>query len=408
MFEGRAALRGSAIVIGALILGIGSIMADVIRDGVSPFSYVEVRHLGLPLVVTAVAAVASRGAWHRQSIVKAMAYGGLGVTVLSLIGYVGRLVLGDLDPGNDAFVLVQPHPVFDMVPRMTGTYGRSPQHMGEYAITVLALAAYLRSEEPQRKLWRWLSGAAAICIVLTFSFAWVGVVPLALYALRPRLLRLGRAWWVAALFGGAGGVGLACWLVVVGLPATGGNAPCISMDSAHVVTARIDELPYRDAQCRYLTESQPYEHRLTPYHSALIASARAIRKAPLLGVGRERFAAHGDSAIEQRHNLPTDASRGVYRSPHSMWLGIPALNGLVGWLGGGLVLFGLWRIRPSRRPETAWLWCGCIGLAAIGLLIDVHYQRHGWILLGLVAAHAWEPNSRPQRATDQSETISHG
>jgi hypothetical protein len=345
----------------------------------------EGRLLALLLVVAGLAGDGRRGLDAR--LLEGLRLGGAAAVVLALVGYAIRLGWTPTGSMSTAFAFVGPLPVLGRVPRLTGTAGASPEHMGELLVVVLAAA----TEPPDCRRRRLLLILASIALLLTFSSAWIGGVALALGgAARGRIPRS------AAVVGLLGTAAAFSWLMNVGPPAQPrtrpGGVPCTELDGQHHLVIYLDAA---ERSCLELARGWPYRAPLTNYRDAKETALAAFAAHPGHGIGRAGYAAFA------RRRFARGAGRGAshgtfYTAPHGIVTGALASYGVPGVLG---LLFLGWALatREPIRPPTLLLW-GAAGLLLIGFNSDVLDGRGMWALLGLIAAR----QARGSRADTRS------
>jgi hypothetical protein len=378
-YRHRSTLLASPIVLGCVAYSGVAVVADLIRGGASTGDLL--RQLVPALAVTSAAAVSVDGGADR--ILRWAVLGGAAALGIAVCGYAYRL----LDPAVQlpwgAFALTAPHPLFSGWPRMTGLMGRSPEHFGEYTVTLGAMAMHLRSVSPRsaRRSYTLVSLFSALCLVLSFSFAWLGALPIALQLVSCRRSVASAILVIAAL--------ASLLVVTLGLPeADLETAACAQLDPAHRVARRISPPEVRrDLQCTTVIAREPYPHRPTHYEIAKLASWAALIAKPWTGVGRAAF--EGQFKATLARDFAISKPLVTYNTPHDTYLGSLALHGVGAGIALLVIAFGMWRLR--RAPP--YLWSGALGVALIGLHIDIQYLRHFLLLLGVLAT--CEPLNRP-------------
>lgn len=343
-----------APVIFAAALGLLAAVAEL-ADPQPDLLHRIAEQLAIPVTVVVVATLASDPV-HRRRILRAAVIGGAASLTVGAIGFTAQLA--GLAEG---FALRQSHPVFDGLPRFTGTFGSSPQRLGQYLVTWLAIVA---ASDLVRRRALLVAGAAALAA--TMSFAWVGGLLLLVPVAHRRSRRLG---WAAALAVVAL-TAVASHRMMVGPEGSPRTADCAALDVEHFI-ARVD-----DGRCTSIVRDG---RRVTAYAEALRASLEAIRERPLTGVGFQGFARHARRSFQRAYG-----GRGVhYAQPHGAYHGLLAKHGLGGLLA--LLLGGFLVLRTARGEWSSLHW-GLAGLALIALHLDVDRLRHAWLLLGLVAS----------------------
>lgn len=320
----------------------------------------------------------------RSSLLLGAAVGGLGAVGVSLVGYLVFL-RGPL--GVQPFRFASRHPVLGTIPRLSGTFGHSPQHFGEYLLALGAMGA-VAARAGRKRLGLIVLALAALALALTASWAAAaGVAAVAAYlAARPRATPLARAGALATalVVAGAGS-----WLVNVGLSAPNARAgrtsvPCSDARFDHLLVG-IEGTWTSPTACAQLGVARPYPHFMTLYAAAKHASLEAFRSSPLVGVGADGFARRAGVWSTSAVGSPRAVH---YGAPHSTYLGALATRGLLGGLSvlALLVAFVL-IVARSRRDEAALAAAaGMLALLVVGLDIDILAQRHLWVLSALLGA----------------------
>jgi hypothetical protein len=321
---------------------------------------------------------------NRDALLLGSCVGGIGTVAVSLVGYLAHL-RGPL--GVLPFRYASRHPVLGSVPRLSGTFGHSPQHFGEYLIVLGAMGG-VASESGRRRLGIAALVAAAVALALTVSWASVAgmVALLAWYAARGGVSAGARI----AVLSAAGA--LACagtWMVNVGPPAPGvaeGRivVPCREVRPDHLLAA-VEGSWKAPTRCMQLGVTSPYPHFMTLYAAAKHASLEAFRAAPVVGVGAEGF-----RSTARRWSTSAMESQKVahYDSPHATYLGALATGGLLGGITVLAILGAfLWVVvRAPRHGAKLAAGAGVLGLLVVGLDIDILHLRHLWVLTALLGA----------------------
>jgi hypothetical protein len=339
-----------------------------------------VRPLTMIAVVTALSAASESPQCFRSFIIGACA-GGAATILVSLAGY---FVLWGAPSGIRPFRYLGTHYLFPSVPRLSGTFGHSPQHFGEYLVFVMA-AAGLWTGLGSRKGY-WVLGLSSLALMLTFSWAWIGGLIVVTALVVPRL-ESRRAMRTIILSIVCLLALLGAWLVNFGLPvstASRGSAvvDCRQADVDHHVTVTRNAAQLQPTLCVQRIDAHPYPHRRTLYAEAKLAAIDVFRNAPGLGVGPAAFRSRAQARVS---DLLPGSNASFYDSPHCTYLGALALRGMAGGIALAFLLFALgWTaIRSGRaQPATIVLWA-IAGFLVIGVNIDILAQRHLWALLGL-------------------------
>jgi hypothetical protein len=297
---------------------------------------------------------------------------------LGLIGYA-FVAVGLIPPvdGDLLFAFRSPHPVFDGVLRLSGTFGHACQELGDYALVWLACLGIANVSQRER-----IAGFAigSLATLLTFSSAWVGLPCVAMtYFERTR-----RFAWLA----------IAASLALSAISSYRMNfeppnhraydattqleADCDRLDIEHYVTQLLD-----DGTCRQLVQRWPAPARLTTYWHAKQVAWNAFVIAPLFGIGSGQFRTAANSSIATRFD--EDAAASFYQSPHSQYLGTLAERGILGAVALIALLWTLFRAAPGPLAADT-LRAALLGLALIGLNADLFHARYVWLLAGLLAA----------------------
>lgn len=327
----------------------------------------------VPLLAAGTVAMAARlGAL--EQIVAWGVRGGTWALGLSLVAYLVALWPGS-PPALDLFFFRSAHPVFDGVPRVTGTMGTHAAWLGEYAVGLVALC--LVDRQQGRTLPLLLGG---LTLLLSFSFAWFGgLVLLAAWLRRERGARgSARVLGVAAPVGAALAVGL-MWLGVPGrLPASGASGA--QLDPVHML-ARCDGTHTR---CEPVIQPRPFPHAMTHYALAAEIAAAAFRRDPLSGVGVGGYPPFAEAHV-RAHLGP--GLHAFYRAPVGLPAAVAAHTGILGLLALAGLLWALHGQRPGTRPEPRryYLYWGVIALLLVSLQSDFELRGPLWLLLGLLA-----------------------
>jgi hypothetical protein len=324
----------------------------------------------VPLLATsAVALAVVQG--RARALLRATIVGGVACLLVSWVGYAA-VVVGGAEFGH-AFSFRSPHPVFDDLPRMTGTFGTHASWLGEYLIALLAASLVARKSGAARAA----IAAAGASLLLTFSYAWIGagVLVAALPWRRPVIGRIALALAFAAALLGA-------WLMLTG-PRAGHAArpqpvPCSQLDQAHHVVRRTASA----AHCESVVVACSGPRLLTHYRLAAWLAWEAFREAPILGVGKGRYGRIAERKVRDRFG---ERVAGFYRAP----VGLVAAAGAY-WGGAGLaavawLLWALWRERPrsSNAGLRHYAWWGTMALLAVAIQSDFVRTGPLWLLLGM-------------------------
>ncbi len=326
---------------------------------------------------------------YRIRIIRWFIGGGLAAALISLVGYIVVLLTGDVVEGANSFIFVSKNPLFSYWPRLAGTFGISPQHLGEYQLVLLTVMLYyFGSDGISLAKWKKLVSItiAITLLLLTFSYAWIGGVVLGAGIL---VFFHGRTHWVkwVSICGIALAVLFATWLMNVGWPTTltdedsRNGVPCERIDQYHQVIYFVNESKQR---CHTKMIHWPYHHLMTSYLYSKIVTLRVIEENWIFGTGTSHYKQKAQQTIQDDFGTAIVVA---YTSPHSLFLGSIATAGILG--GASLLLFlaAIWKSKPKIHPK-AWMattpWLAIVGFILIGINIDVMANRSFWVLLGLV------------------------
>jgi hypothetical protein len=390
----RRQVLGHRVLLAWTALGIVRILAALFTDAPEA-EFSSIARTGLSVLVVGGIAALAVDPIARLRLVKALLIGGLVATVVSLVGYAVMIASSRVGDGVNWFVFRGPNPVFQDWPRLSGTFGHSPQHMAEFLVVVLAfvLAGFDPVWSARR---RWLRpfalGCVSLALLLTFSWAWVGglAVVVGWWALAPTRTKAWR--WAAVAIVLAAALG-GSWVMNVGFPTADAEeqasraVPCKQLDVEHFASLATTRPP---RMCRPVAETWPYPALRTLYLDAKATALNLIADHPWAGTGEVQYADEAELATR-----PGDPGlrRWQYDSPHCTYLQVAATSGLFAGIALLWLLLAIWRSR-GRSAETLADddgyamagWIAVIGLLVVGLNIDVLSQRHLWMAAALIAA----------------------
>lgn len=397
LLRARRLLLGSWIARGVALIALVGIVAELLSARVSRLALLE-EALAL-LAVGGVASVVLGGRAPR--LMTGVLVGGSFAIGIGAVGY--GLALSTGGASLQGFVFASDHPIFPGWPRMTGTLGRHAVWLGEYCVMLLAVALAADERVGSRRLRIGARIAAAAGLLASLSFAWLGGLVLA--------LRSFRVWRPNS---GASGPGrssvptlalLVVYAVVtfwmlVGAPVDPRvhQSPrrCRELDGAHHVLRRGPER----GVCQPVLSTEPYPHRVTLYALAHDTAWRRFEQHPVLGAGRSGYGAFARAHAARVHAL---GPIGYYQQPVGLVASTLAYTGLAG--AGALVvlLYGIWRARPSPAPAERgrqWLFYGALGLLLCGTQTDFELRGPLWVLLGLLVGLS---GRQPEIATSKRD-----
>ena len=176
------------------------------------------RYVVMAVTITGIAILGDMG--FRRKIAWWFFGGVVSACCVSVVGYLIVSATGGMEEGVNPFVFVSQHPTFDGWPRLSGTYGHSPQHFGELLFAGLAvgLALKCRGKKLSEKVFLASILVLACGLVLTFSISWLGGGILLCGLFLWRIEKHRRLMGVAVVFGClVASLGMT-WLVTFGLP----------------------------------------------------------------------------------------------------------------------------------------------------------------------------------------------
>lgn len=385
----RRALWRNLVVIAISVFGLGGMLSDLlngmgaISGGIGAWRMAS-NHPRILLVVVGMAATYRVRSidrllrWFVRSA--ALALG------LSLVGYLGQIFLLHGRGVVRAFALFLPHPVLGAVPRLTGTYGRSPEHFAEFVLLVVMLVSMAVERGVLTRRWRWLLVLAGVALVLTLSIAAATGVILGAYA----LVRSSKRRWlrVSAVGGVLMALSLLSWVVNVGLPYDGPTRGlCHHLESGYRVAGV--SLPFsrnnKERLCRLAIATSPYRRAITLYWESKRFGVEAFVEHPLIGIGSVLYPRNAQSSAEKRYFRGGTTGVSIYGAPHSIWFSTGATHGVIGVLALVLLVFALWSTRSLRDMGYRWVWLGTVVFMFIGIDIAVLYVIPFRFLLGVLA-----------------------
>jgi len=317
---------------------------------------------------------------------------------LSLVGFAAQMMMGDVTSGIHAFYYAGLHPIFSLLPRLSGTYAQSPQHYGEL---VIILSGLLMMPQAGQLLGRWrkvVLAQAVVALLLTASLAWSGglvLLAVGVWALRPGNLAVR----LVPIFCAAGIVVIVFHVNIGPLYDGPGKAPCHDMDNNHLV---MNSRPDPDSQlieCQIVT-TEWFGHRsISIYWESKLAALDALAYAPWFGVPEANYDDFAYSKGRLRYGIGPPNNVSIYPDPHSTLFSAMAYLGLSSILCAGLLLLGFWRLRPTQQPHALWPWAISVGLGVIGIDISIHLMRHAWFALGILSAFEARTNGTGWQST---------
>jgi hypothetical protein len=404
----RHLVLGHRVLLAWAALGMVRIVAALFTDAPEA-EFSSIARTGLSVLVVGGIAALAVDPIARLRLVKALLIGGLVATVVSLVGYAVMIASSRVGDGVNWFVFRGPNPVFQDWPRLSGTFGHSPQHMAEFLVVVLAfvLAGFDPAWSARR---RWLRpvalGCVGLALLLTFSWAWVGglAVVVGWWALASTRTKAWR-WAAVAIVLAAAAAG--SWVMNVGLPKADADeqasrtVPCGRLDVEHYATLATTRKPW---MCRLTATTWPYPALRTLYLDAKATALQLVAEHPWVGTGEVQYA--DEAQVATRPSDPR-LQRWQYDSPHCTYLQVTATSGVFAGLALLWLMVAVWRSRvgppdamagDGRSTHAAWL--AVIALLIVGFNIDVLAQRHLWMCLGLVvfASRPRAGTSEPTRA----------
>ncbi|MCG8555173.1 MAG: O-antigen ligase family protein [Proteobacteria bacterium] len=376
LWRNRDRLVGSRLLIACVAMAL-ALTASGLVNGSSLRSTLKV--WGLPYVAAACAALAADR--RDRLVIRAAVAGGTLALTASVLGYLLSCTTQLLPRG--AFVHIGRHPLFDMWPRLTGSFGSDTQAMGEYTLVWTALVTLLGAGHGARRLGPWLT-LGCVTEVLSFSRAWLGA-PIVAGAVALRMAKnpapgLVKAAALAASVGLAG----AGWIMNLGID----TWPQADSDRRTVDCARID-LEHQVAffqerkRCVVFRARHDRGGSLTRYMLANRTSIAAFLENPWFGVGPGNYGGHALRFVAKRYQLGPDPRTNEYATPHNTYLGLAAEAGILGVISLVGLLATLWRRRCDVEDRTLWL--TTCALMLVGFTSDVLHQRYLWLLLGLLS-----------------------
>ncbi len=314
---------------------------------------------------------------------------------ISLVGFAWIVLSGNLTGGVNPFVFMSANPIFDKWPRLTGTYGHSPEHFGEYLITVLAvLLSHVKPSNISSMTLRDKLSSLILLVALglTFSFALVGgvVISAGVIGFLSTRSRPPRALLVV---GTMVIVGAAAILMNLGSPTmrtleeVERGIPCTEFDVHHTAFAIDTDDP---RLCHPILQTRPRPSLTSMYFHAKQTALAIIEDHVLFGTGFEQYTEHARRRFHERFGT----TQGLfYWSPHCFYLHAPATAGIPGGIALLVFLFAIWRARPSVREDTRSkdvaklpIWLGIVAFLTIGINIDIVTNRNLWFLICLLVA----------------------
>lgn len=349
----------------------------------------------------------------------ALVGGGLALGV-AVAGYGYQLLFGELVSGANPFVYVTPNPLVDNWPRLSGTWGASPQHFGEFVLVLLTLFLASRAAQAGAAFAvraGLVVGGAMLAATLSFAAVGGGVLATTWWLGRQRLrgpaqgaldssssLGLARARRWGALFGLSllvlGGV----WVTNVGRPSAltqeeaAGGVDCATIDPEHQVYSVAEQ----GGRCYPRLIAWPYRAVESTYLHAKRTAFCSFVANPVYGLGEMGYARE----VARRFAQESGRTRGMYYAqPHCFYLEAGTRSGL---LGAGAVWFLVFTVLAARRRllrddtgEALALWCGLLAFFVLGINLDLLSNRGLWLLLGLwVAFEARAAKSKEERQAE--------
>lgn len=366
-------------------LATAAIGSDALRGSGSTTTLAGAAKQGVMLLTVCSLAAAGIAGRSKRLVIAVSVGGGMAV-VVSLIGYLWVVLFANPATDDLPFALQTTHPVFAGLPRLTGTFGNSPQEMGELTVVFLAALWTTSLDQPRRFLIRAGLAVGCVALLITFSSAWVAGLVLA--------AGLAIARWPGRPTRTLAPVAVAVAVIVTFVamnfgPPTGRPTwarlrafPCDTGETEHFVTWSVDA---RANTCRQIPMTWPYRSVLTTYWQAKKTAWGAITAAPLVGHGRNGYSTYATEAFRR---LSGGRVLGVfYDRPHCTPLEVVTAFGAPGGFALALLLYTILRRRPTEWTAPAMpLWLGVIGLLLVGLNIDLLERRPFWALVGLLAA----------------------
>ena len=312
---------------------------------------------------------------------------------ISLIGYVFFVVTGADSGPSTPFVYFSSFFNTAELPRLSGTYHDSPQHYGEYLLTVISVVVSSLHDEKasgaRQRLYHGVAIVATVALFLTFSFSvaaffvWSSVV-ISVLSKRHRWFKQ-----ISILAAGTVAVFIALWMNI-GLPfAVVGNSrvqetDCRTLDKDHILYAagELRGMP----KCFVLLNDFPYRSLETTYRAAKETAVRAVSKFFPWGTGYRSYPAWAAADSEQK----LSNAQNYYIYPHCTYLSAAAVRGVFGIFGLILIVAGVFQLRPSQTGgsfESVPLWGAAVAFAIIGVNVEVMENRSLWLLLALLWGH---------------------
>jgi hypothetical protein len=391
----RGALSSQLMLVATVALPVFGLLSEVLRAPQQSWP-AFVKHGFSAYAVLALGAVCTHEATRRATMVAACLGGALSL-VIAIPGYLAACFSGR---ALGMFALSHAHPTFDGVCRMTGMHGGSPQNWGEYLVALLCFALIVHDQE--RLYSRYAKGLvvlAAVALVATFSYAWLGgAILLAVRVGRRAATHKARRVAGLTILLLVAVVG-ASWAMNIGRPASRNapvRAPCARLDIEHQVVAVDGDL------CQRFLASRPYQHWVTPYGLSKATAMAAFAAHPLVGTGHDGWSRFARDYFTQTFGAPEGY---FYDAPHSTFLGQISRFGLAGLGGLALFLVAVWRTRPWKQAGTHWPFFGVVAFLVIGLNMNVERQRHFWLLAVVLSATALAASSRATRPGAQASGV---
>ncbi|MDJ0761893.1 MAG: hypothetical protein QNJ97_02800 [Myxococcota bacterium] len=325
-----------------------------------------------------------------QRVWQGFIIGGVIALKLSLLGYLFMLSGGGFQDGVNPFVFTSTNPLFDRWPRLSGTFGHSPQYLGQYAVALLAvMLAYYTKGDARIGIWKWLTVAlTGVCLILTFSWAWIGgaIILAGFLIQRYHLAALWRTSIIAAV---VIGTLAATWIMNIGLPfpieqrQEMDPIPCAAFDTWHRVNAEYDGEP---KMCQPMAAFWPYERLQTTYLYAKRTAVEIAWENRWTGIGFRQYA----TAANDRFHRDFRTQNGThYETPHCDTLRAVATAGLFGLSAFLFYVVVILTWNPYRHNGPAsylYLWLGLIGFLVLGINVDVMHQRYLFFIIGFFSS----------------------